>query len=246
MLAPMTATALLADVNLAWYTARAAGLVSWFLLAASITWGVLLHTRIFGRRPRPKWVLDLHRFLGGLSVVFVGVHLAGLLADSYVHFGPAELLVPFTSSYRPGAVAWGIAAFYVLIAVELTSLAMRWLPKRLWHGVHLGSYALFAMATVHLFTAGTDSGNLLIRITAAAVVIESIAFVAVRVLEARRPKPARPSRPRPQPHPVAPGSDRTPTAPTAPTHAWPVDAQAMPVEPPYVRPEPEPVHAALR
>jgi hypothetical protein len=186
---------LLADVNLAWYTARAAGLISWFLLAASITWGVLLHTRIFGRRPRPKWLLDLHRFLGGLAVVFVGVHLMGLFADSFVPFGLSQLLIPFTASYRPGAVAWGIAAFYLLIAIEVTSLVMKWLPKRLWHGVHLGSYALFAMATVHLFTAGTDAGNLLIRIVAASVVIESVAFVAIRVIEARRPAPTPRRRP---------------------------------------------------
>jgi hypothetical protein len=180
-------SSLLADVNLAWYTARAAGLVSWFLLAASITWGVLLHTRILGRRPRPKWLLDLHRFLGGLAVVFVGVHLAGLFADSYVHFGPAELLVPFTSSYRPGAVAWGIAGFYVLVAIEVTSLLMRWLPRKLWHGIHLGSYALFAMATVHLFTAGTDAGNRFIQFVTIAVVFECVAFIAVRVREANRP-----------------------------------------------------------
>ena len=78
--------------NLAWYIARSAGIVSWFLLAASITWGVLLSTRLLGRKPGPKWFLDLHRFLGGLSVIFVGVHLAGLVADNYVDIGAKEIL----------------------------------------------------------------------------------------------------------------------------------------------------------
>jgi DMSO/TMAO reductase YedYZ heme-binding membrane subunit len=234
------APTVLADVNLAWDTARAAGLVSWFLLAASITWGVLLHTRVLGRRPRPKWLLDLHRFLGGLAVVFVGVHLLGLFLDSYVHFGPAELLVPLASSYRPGAVAWGIAAFYVLVAIEVTSLAMGWLPKRWWHAVHLGSYALFAMATVHLFTAGTDAGNRLVQAAAIAVVIEVVAFVVVRLVAANRRTAARPPR-----------SPATPATPVTAALAAPVSTIAsatMPAGPPlWPADDPtERVHAGVR
>ena len=77
--------------------------------------GTALSGRL-SRRPRPAWVLDLHRFLGVLAVVFAGVHLLGLVADSYVHFGPAELFVPLASSWRPGPVAWGVVALYLLLA----------------------------------------------------------------------------------------------------------------------------------
>ena len=59
-----------------WYVARAGGLVSWALLAATVLWGLSLSSKVFGRRPRPAWLLDLHRYLGGLAVVFVGVHVA--------------------------------------------------------------------------------------------------------------------------------------------------------------------------
>ena len=82
------------------------GLVGWALATASVLFGLLLSGRIT-RTPKPAWVLDLHRFLGGLTVVFVGVHLLGLWLDSYVHFGPSELFLPFASSWKPGAVAWG-------------------------------------------------------------------------------------------------------------------------------------------
>ena len=53
-----------------------------------------------------------------------------------------------------GAVAWGIAGLYLLVAIQLTSWFMRRLPRRLWHAIHLGSFPLFAFATVHGFTAG--------------------------------------------------------------------------------------------
>ena len=67
----------------------------------------------------------MHRFLGGAAVTFTGLHVAGLVADSYVHFGVADVLVPGASSWRPGAVAPGVVSLYLLAAVELTSLFMR-------------------------------------------------------------------------------------------------------------------------
>ena len=105
-----------------WYLARSGGLVAWALLSASVLWGLALSTRILGPRPRPNWILDLHRFLGGLAVVFTGLHVVGLVLDSYVDFGLTELLVPMASSYRPGPVAWGVAALYLLVAVEITDV----------------------------------------------------------------------------------------------------------------------------
>ena len=48
---------------------------------------------------------------------------------------------------------------YLLVAIEITSLAMRKMPRRTWHAVHLTSYVLFVVATVHGLTAGTDRHN---------------------------------------------------------------------------------------
>ena len=146
-----------------WYTARSGGLVAWALSALAVLWGMALSTRALGRKPRAPWLLDLHRFIGGLTVIFVGVHLLGLWADTYVQFGAKELFVPFASSWKPWPVALGIVAFYLLLAVELTSLAMSRIPKRWWKGVHFSSYALYVLATIHLLTAGTDSRVVALR-----------------------------------------------------------------------------------
>jgi len=108
--------------ELLWYLARAGGIVAWALLASSVIVGLALSTRVLGKRVRANWLADLHRYLGGLGLVFTGVHLAGLVLDSYFVFGPLELLVPFTSSYRPAAVAVGVVSLYLLAAVQLTSL----------------------------------------------------------------------------------------------------------------------------
>ncbi len=177
-----------------WFVARAGGLVAWALLALAVVWGLALSTKTFGRNPKPAWLLDLHRHLGGLAVVFTGVHLVGLVADSFVPFGWRELFVPLASTWKPGAVAWGIVAFYLLMAVEITSLLQRQLGRTWWHRVHLASFPLFVVATVHLATAGTDAGISVIQ-WVAVVVSTIVVFLVVVRLVARR-EPTRPVRPR--------------------------------------------------
>jgi DMSO/TMAO reductase YedYZ heme-binding membrane subunit len=142
-----------------WYVARATGMVAAGLLAASVIWGLLLSTRLLERRPSPKWLLDLHRYLGGLAVIFTGFHLAGLVADTYVHFDLVSLFVPMASTWKPGPVAWGVIAMYGLVAVEATSLMMKHLSRKVWHGIHLTSYVVFWMVAIHGATAGTDATN---------------------------------------------------------------------------------------
>jgi sulfoxide reductase heme-binding subunit YedZ len=156
-----------------WYLSRASGIVAWALLTLAMVWGLLLSTRMFDRRPSPKGLVDLHRFLGGIAVVFVGLHVGAIVADSYVHFGAADVLLPLATSWHPLAVAWGVIAMWILLAVEITSLAMRYIPRRVWKAVHLSSYALFVSATVHAFAAGPDTRERLFEL----VCVGSLAIV---------------------------------------------------------------------
>ena len=169
-----------------WYTARSGGIVAWALLNASVLWGLVLSTKVFGKRPRPNWVLDLHRFLGGAAVVFTAIHIASIVFDSYVNFGFIDILVPFTSSWHPVAVAWGIVALYLLIAVEVTSLMRKRLSKQMWRATHYASFPLFVLATTHALSAGTDRAALLMRAGAVFTTASVVAFTAVRVAGTRR------------------------------------------------------------
>ena len=179
--------------HLDWYAVRASGVVAWALLTASVLWGLLLSSRST-RRPRPAWVRDLHRFLAGLALAFLAVHVGALLADRYVGFSPAALVVPFASSWRPAAVTWGIGACDALLVVEVTSLLMAHLSRRLWHSVHLLSFAAFGAATVHGLTAGTDAGLPVARVFAIGSTAAVVALTAFR-LGARRRRPARSATP---------------------------------------------------
>jgi hypothetical protein len=170
--------------HLAWYVARSTGLVGWALLTASVLWGLAISTKatVGGRRLRPAWMLDMHRTLGGLAVVFTGVHVLALAADSTVHFDLVSILVPFASTWHPAAVAWGVVGLYLLLAVELTSLARVHLPRRVWRRVHVASFPLFAVATIHGVTAGTDGRSTLfvLAATGAVLAVGTLAFRRAR------------------------------------------------------------------
>ena len=181
--------------HLWWYVARSTGLVAWALLTFGVMWGLVLSGRLTrGRRPRPAWVLDLHRFVGGLSVVFVAVHVSALLADQYTHFTLSWVLVPLASKWHPVAVAWGIAGLYVLVAIEVSSLARRFLPAKAWRAIHYGSVPLFVIVDVHAFAAGTDSGQPVVQwvaLVSGAAVLFLFLFRVLAAPGSPRPRPVR-------------------------------------------------------
>ncbi len=174
-----------------WYLTRASGIVAWLMLTASVIWGIVLSTKAFPEHRRPAWLLDLHRWLGGLAVAFTAIHLGALVADNYVHFGLADLLVPYASSYQPGAVALGVVALWLLVAVEATSLAMKRLPRRVWRWIHLSSYAVFLLVSLHAAFAGTDTTHWLYQGTAVASIIAVAWATVYRLTHRRRPRPTR-------------------------------------------------------
>ena len=169
-------------------------MVAWIVTGAACLWGILLITRMLKPADRPAWLLDLHRWLGILSIITVGVHMLTLLGDNYTSFTAKQLLVPGacsvdTCGVGAGPVTWGVVAFYILVVVQLTSYVMKYLPRKLWHGIHLTSYIMFVMATVHGVQAGTaDRGNMaFVLVAAGGSSIVIFAFTA-RVLQARHKK----------------------------------------------------------
>jgi DMSO/TMAO reductase YedYZ heme-binding membrane subunit len=174
-----------------WYAARASGIVAWALAAASVIWGLLLSTRAARGLAKPAWLLDLHRYLGALTLAAVAVHMSALVADSFVPFGLADLFVPGASAWKTTPVALGVIAFWLFAAVEVSSLARRRLPNKVWARIHLLSFVAYVLATLHYLQAGTERTNpvmlLVVEVASAAV----IGLTVLRILTPRRPRRAR-------------------------------------------------------
>ena len=174
-----------------WYVTRATGFVSWALLAVAVLWGLFITNKTLNRSTAPAWVLDLHRHLGGLAVVFVAVHVAALPLDGFTHWGWSDLFVPMASTWHPGAVAWGIVGMYFLVAIEVTSLLGRRFPKKWWRRVHMLSFPLYVLASIHLFAAGTDSGNVVVTWMVVTISTVIVFLAVVRGLAAAKPRETR-------------------------------------------------------
>jgi DMSO/TMAO reductase YedYZ heme-binding membrane subunit len=174
-----------------WYLTRASGIVAWLMLTASVVWGIVLSTKAFPGQRRPAWLLDLHRWLGGLTLSFVVIHLVALVADSFVSFDLIDLTVPFASAWKPVPVGLGVVAMWLLIAVQATSLAMKRLPRRTWRWIHMSSYAVFFLTSLHAAFAGTDQSNRLYQLTGT-VAIAAVTWATVyRLTHRRRVDPVR-------------------------------------------------------
>jgi DMSO/TMAO reductase YedYZ heme-binding membrane subunit len=81
----------------------------------------------------------------------------------------------------------GVVALWMLVAVELTSLAVRRLPRKLWRAIHLTSYGVFWLASLHAAFAGTDATNGLYQLTAALSIAAVVWAVVYRLMNRRSP-----------------------------------------------------------
>lgn len=164
-----------------WYLSRSTGMVAALLLLASLVLGMLMATRLLRSVDRPAWLLAMHRWTSGLAVLATAGHIAALIADSYVEFGAADVLVPFASEWKSTAVALGVLSMYALVAVQATSLLMKRLPKRFWRAVHMTSYASAWLAVIHAGMAGTDTSNRIYRVVSLVVILAATSVAVVRV-----------------------------------------------------------------
>lgn len=169
-----------------WYLSRASGIVAFVLLTASLVWGVLLFTRIMKKVDRASWLLEMHSWLSGLAVVTIAIHLVALVADGYVYFGWSELFVPGQSPWKTAPVALGVIAFWVVAAVQATSLLRKWIDRRVWKFVHLGSYASWWLTALHAGLAGTDATHRAYQAVALLATIAAVAATMVRVVTPSR------------------------------------------------------------
>ncbi len=170
-----------------WYIARASGIVGWLLLTATVVWGILTPAKLSDRQ-RPAWFLDLHKWLAGLTVGFVAIHLAALMADSYIEFSIVDMIIPFASDWKPFPVALGVLATWLLVIVQATSLAMKRLKRSVWRKIHLTSYLTFFVASLHGTLAGTDATNALYQITSITALTAVIFTTLYRVMTRRKPR----------------------------------------------------------
>lgn len=143
-----------------WYLARGSGVASLILFTVVVALG------IGNRRGRDFLgmnrlvVASVHRSASLLALVFLAVHITSLMFDPYAQLKILDLVVPFTSTYRPLWVGFGALALDLALAVIVTSLLRDRLGQRAWRAVHWLAYAMWPIAVLHGIGSGTDRSTL--------------------------------------------------------------------------------------
>ncbi len=144
-------------INTTWYLTRIAGIIAYLLLWISVAWGIAIPAKFFDKVIHRSVTFEFHQFISLLSLGFLALHMLVLLADQYVPYSVAQLLVPFISPYRPVWVGIGVIAFYLLVLVTGTFYIRQKIGMKTFRYIHYTSLLAYLGATVHGIYSGTDT-----------------------------------------------------------------------------------------
>ena len=177
-----------------WYLTRAAGLVAYLLLWLSTVWGLGVASKIFDPLVYRAFTFDVHEFISLLAIGFTLLHIGALLADQYMAFSLAQVLVPFITDYRPLWIGAGIIGTYLTLLVTVTFYVRRWIGQKTFRAIHLFSFVAYIAVTLHSIFAGTDStlgsAQLIYAGSALVVVILSVHYFMTKHGRKSRPDAA--------------------------------------------------------
>jgi predicted ferric reductase len=145
------------SVQAMWYVTRSAGFASYLLLWFSTVLGLAIPTRLFDRLLPRAATYDFHQFISLLALGFIALHIGVLMADQYLPYTLAQILVPFISPYRPVGVGVGVFAFYLLLLVTVTTYLRSRIGLKAFKLIHTFSLVSYLGVVVHSFLSGTDS-----------------------------------------------------------------------------------------
>jgi methionine sulfoxide reductase heme-binding subunit len=167
-----------------WYLARGTGAATLLLLTLTLVLGIV-NVRRWAPRGLQRFVVDdLHRTLGLLVVVLLGVHIASNVLDDYVSISLIDAVVPFVGSYHPFWLGLGALSLDLLAALIVTSLLRARIGLRAWRAVHWVAYACWPVAVAHGIGMGTDASGWLLWMTIGCAALVAVA-VAARVTQPR-------------------------------------------------------------
>lgn len=162
------------DPKLFWFVSRASGITALVLLTISMALGLAISTRLFDQSMPRALTFGIHEHTSWLALALTGLHAGVLLLDRAEPFSLAQVLLPFTSAYRPVPVGLGVLALYGMAAVTISFYLKPRLSHHAWRLLHLTSYGLYLIAVGHGILSGSDTGQAWMQwlyLTSAAVVL---------------------------------------------------------------------------
>lgn len=176
-----------------WVTSRAAGVAAFVALTLDVAFGLLLSTGAADRWLARARSVEVHRWLASATLSLVAVHALALLGDGFARLDLLDTLVPFVASYRPAALALGLAAAYLAVGIHVTFALRQRIGMTAWRRLHRWSAAAFVLALAHGVLAGSDGSSSWMRVLYVAAVVSTAGLLILRVVRRQRAVTATPS-----------------------------------------------------
>ena len=172
-----------------WYLMRGSGVVTLILFTGVVVLGIATTMRFRpGRLPRFV-TLGLHRSVALLAVVFLAIHVATAVVDSFAKVSLAQVLVPLPSAKYGLFLGLGALSLDLIVAIVVTSLIRHRIGQRVWKGIHWLAYASWPIAFLHAVGIGTDKASGWFLDTAVACASVIVVAIFWRLVALRRPYP---------------------------------------------------------
>ena len=181
------------SIQIWWYVTRASGIIAYLLLWFSMVLGLAVTSKYVDKMLDRMFTYDFHQFISLLSIAFTVLHVLVLMLDRYLPYSLGQILIPFTSPYRPLWVGIGVIAFYVIVLVTVTFYLKRQIGMRSFRIIHVLSLVGYLGALLHGIYSGTDTAlpamQIVYKVSGLVVLFLTIywlVLVGVKKLEAHR------------------------------------------------------------
>jgi len=173
------------NTHLFWITSRAAGIVALVVASVSVSIGLLMSTRVAGRRLRGPDLRVAHEVLSLSTMVAIAVHGLSLIGDQYLRPSLLDVTVPFVSGYKTVWTSLGIIAGWTLIALGLSYYARGRIGAQRWRLLHRFTAVAWLLGIVHALGEGTDAGQAWFLAMMAIVVVPALVLLVCRLVGRR-------------------------------------------------------------
>jgi predicted ferric reductase len=156
--APATVSGIAASEHgaLPWIAERVFAFMAYWVITASVVYGLLLSTKLLSRFAHHPVMFTLHRDLAAIALGLAGIHGTLLMLDTKIPFSAWEVMIPFLSPYEPVWVAAGQIALYMLALVSVSWYLRKKIGVQSWRAIHGVMLLAFIAATAHGLLIGTD------------------------------------------------------------------------------------------
>ncbi|MEZ4668129.1 MAG: hypothetical protein R3E39_09450 [Anaerolineae bacterium] len=161
------------------YLLRSSGMTAYGLMVASIVWGLLMSTRLINNWSPGVLSMTIHTSLSWFAIALSFLH-ALLLLNRYFDYQATTILIPLVGP-QPLRMTLGISGLWLSVAVAVSFALRNRIGMRAWRWLHQASFLAYALVTVHVLLAGTDSGLSSFRLMLGLSVCAVVALLALRL-----------------------------------------------------------------